>query len=147
MPRIAGIPNGSEARDFWLAKLANLNAEADHGREIAPHKPLLLFCMLDLLDAGAIVDGRVDMSAELVFRFETYWSFVLDRRKAKGDIRLPFHALGSKFDRVWERFMEDGAISPGREATRSCVIEPSLWQCLQASLTVVPKFLAGDGSC
>ena len=31
-----------------------------------------------MLDAGLLADGRLEMSAELVFRFETYWSFVLD---------------------------------------------------------------------
>lgn len=126
-PVVSPSADGDPKR-LWLAKFANLNAEPDRGRGVAPHKPLLLFCMLD---AGLIASGRVEMSAELVFRFETYWSFVLERRRIKGYIRLPFHALGSVRDRVWHHFTEDGRSSPGRDSTRYCVIDTSLLDCLQ----------------
>lgn len=133
MTRVVGSVVTGDPAKHWLAKFANLNAEPDRGRGVAPHKPLLLFCVLDMLDTGLLADGRLEMSAELVFRFETYWSFVLERRHRKGDIRLPFHALGSIYDRVWQRFTDDGRLSPGRDSTRVCLIDASLLPLLKSA--------------
>jgi len=132
MSRLARPAPDSDPCKHWLAKFVDLNAEPDRGRGVAPNKPLLVFCVLDMMDAGLLANGRVEMSAELVFRFETYWSLVYARRKTPADIRMPFHALGSRFDRVWQCQMDDGRPSPARDATRVCVIDRSLVECLQS---------------
>src|SRR4051812_42583721 len=114
MPRVALPPQDSNAETHWLGKFANLNAEPDRGRGVAPHKALLLFCVLDLVDSGTWFGDSLSMSAELVFRFETYWAFVYDRRQTRPDIRMPFHALGSRFDRLWQCHTEEGHLSMAR---------------------------------
>lgn len=46
MTRVVGSVVTGDPAKHWLAKFANLNAEPDRGRGVAPHKPLLLFCGL-----------------------------------------------------------------------------------------------------
>jgi putative restriction endonuclease len=47
-------------------------------------------------------------------------------------MRMPFHALGSDRDRVWERLTEDGKPSISKETTSQCRIDDDLWQYLHA---------------
>jgi putative restriction endonuclease len=132
MPRIALPPPEDSPEPHWLAKFGELNAAPLGEKGTAPHKPLLLFCVLDMFESGSFRDGRVEMSAELVFRFECNWAFVIDRVHSKPDIRLPFHALGSNFDKVWTRWTEDGRPSAAREATRVVQLDPTLLRCLES---------------
>lgn len=43
-------------------------------------------------------------NAARVTRFRGYWDLVVDRRKNHPDIPMPFNALGSDRDAIWERF-------------------------------------------
>jgi putative restriction endonuclease len=131
---------------LWLAKLADLRVDIDEARRsrvaarfpggladdercrIAPHKPILLFCVLDLLDGERIRDGWVVRDAELVYRFQTYWSIVVERCGNMGDVMMPFHALGQ--DQIWARFTAAGEASTVRDLTRRCLIAPGLRQLL-----------------
>jgi len=40
--------------ELWLGKLANLNAARTAARGIAPHKPLMLLTVIDLIESGDI---------------------------------------------------------------------------------------------
>ena len=51
---------------FWLGKLANLNAARTEARGIAPHKPLMLLSVIDLIEAGEVKDAFVHYQARLV---------------------------------------------------------------------------------
>ena len=55
----------------WLHRFTVLRVDPDKGRGRAPHKPLLLLAVLDLLEAGQITDGWVTLSPDLVVRFQT----------------------------------------------------------------------------
>ncbi len=131
MPRIALPPPDDAPQPHWLAKFANLNAAFLGGKGTAPHKPLLLFCILDMFEAGSFQDGMIEMNAELVFRFECNWEFVVDRVHSTPDIRMPFHALGSKFDRLWSCRTTEGLPSTARDSTRTVLLDDSLLRCLR----------------
>jgi putative restriction endonuclease len=116
----------------WLGKLANLNAARTAARGIAPHKPLMLLTVIDLIESGGDVpDGWVKYDVRLVSRFRDYWELVLERQHNQPDIPMPFHALGGDKDKIWERFTVDGQPSPSKLTTRLCSLDPGLFTCLQ----------------
>jgi len=116
---------------LWLGKLANLNAARTEGRGIAPHKPLMLLTVIDLIESGDIPDGWVKYDVRLVSRFRDYWELVLERQRNQPDIPMPFHALGGDKDKVWERFTAAGQPSLAKATTRLCSLDPDLFACLQ----------------
>ena len=83
---------------FWLGKLANLNAARTEHRGIAPHKPLVLLTVIDLIESGDIPDGWVRFDVRLVSRFRDYWELVRERQRNAPDIPMPFHALSGNDD-------------------------------------------------
>jgi putative restriction endonuclease len=115
----------------WLGRLCNLNAAKTEERGIAPHKPLLLLCVMDMVEEGAITTHWISYSPELFFRFQCYWEIVYNRQRNKPDMRLPFHALGGNRDRIWTRHTEEGKPSRSKETTRLCCLDKSLWNCIQ----------------
>lgn len=117
--------------DDWLDKLANLNVARTQARGIAPHKPLMLLTVIDLVESADIKDGWVKFDVRLVSRFRDYWELVLERQRNQPDIPMPFHALGSDRDRVWSRFTADGQPSAAKSTTRLCSLDPQLFACLQ----------------
>ena len=78
----------------WLARLSNLNAATTAERGRAPHKPLLLLCVIDMVEEGVITTPWISYTPELFFRFQCYWAIVFERQRNKPDMRMPFHALG-----------------------------------------------------
>jgi putative restriction endonuclease len=116
---------------LWLGRLANLNAARTASRGIAPHKPLMLLTVIDLIESGDIPDGWVRYDVRLVSRFRDYWELVLERQRNQPDIPMPFHALGGDKDKVWERFTADGQPSLAKATTRLCSLDPDLFACLQ----------------
>jgi len=116
----------------WLGRLANLNVSRSQSRGPAPHKPLMLLTVIDLVEAGAIgAGGWVAYEVGLVSRFRDYWELVLDRQRNAPDIPMPFHALGGERDQVWERFTEEGAPSRAKATTRLCRLDPRLRALLE----------------
>ncbi|MCC5841823.1 MAG: hypothetical protein JJT96_17040 [Opitutales bacterium] len=63
----------------------------------------------------------------LVSRFRYYWELVLERQRNQPDIPMPFHALGSDRDRIWQRFTADGQRSKAKATTRLCSLDPDLF--------------------
>lgn len=115
----------------WIGKLANLNAARTEARGIAPHKPLMLLTVIDLIESGDIPDGWVKYDVRLVSRFRDYWELVLERQRNQPDIPMPFHALGSAKDQIWQTFTTEGQPSKAKATTRLCSLDPSLFACLQ----------------
>jgi putative restriction endonuclease len=115
----------------WLGKLANLNVARTQTRGIAPHKPLMLLTVIDLIESGDIPDGWVKYDVRLVSRFRDYWDLVQERQRNAPEIPMPFHALGGDKDKVWERFTADGQPSAAKATTRLCSLDPGLFACLQ----------------
>lgn len=120
-------------RTHWLGKLANLNVARTKTRGVAPHKPLMLLTVIDLIESGDIPDGWVKYDVRLVSRFRDYWELVLERQRNQPEIPMPFHALGGDRDRVWTRFTSEGAPSKAKATTRLCSLDPDLFDCLQDS--------------
>lgn len=108
----------------WLGKLANLNAAHTADRGIAPHKPLMLLAVIDLIESGDIPDGWVKYDVRLVSRFRDYWELVLERQRNQPDIPVPFHALGGDKDKVWERFTADGQPSLAKVTSLLFTLDP-----------------------
>ena len=82
----------------WLGKLTKLNAATGSGkcRGKAPHKPLLLLCLLDMAEAGELAGRTFTRTAGLVLRFKSYgalvserWPTRLDRLNQWRNITLP----------------------------------------------------------
>jgi len=115
----------------WLNRLASLNVARTEQRGLAPHKPLLLLTIMDMIEEGKITGPWISYSPELFFRFSCYWQVVYDRQLNRPEMRLPFHALGGHRDRIWERFTDDREPSRSRETTRLCHMDESLWDALQ----------------
>ncbi len=71
---------------------AHYPASTRHG---APHKPLLLLCVMDLVAEGAVTENFFEPGADLVELFALYWSRAMppDRR---GIVALPFFHLRSE---------------------------------------------------
>ena len=115
---------------FWLGKLTNLNASKSADRGIAPHKPLMILSVMDLIENYEIRDRWVAYDAKLVTRFRDYWDLVIERRKNAPEITMPFNALGSSRDAIWECFDEHGNPSQSKLTTRLCHLDPELFECL-----------------
>lgn len=120
------------SRSDWLCRLASLNVAVTAARGSAPHKPLLLLCVIDMVEEGVLTSPLINYSAELFFRFQCYWQIVFDRQQNRPDMRMPFHALGGERDRIWDRLTEDGKPSLSKETTRQCRIDGDFWRHLQS---------------
>jgi putative restriction endonuclease len=125
------VKSDLEKRTHWLGKLANLNAARTPGLGVAPHKPLMLFSVMDLIERGTLLDRRVAYNAELVTAFRNYWHHVHQRRGNQPDITMPFNALGGYRDAVWMRFDEHGNPSKSKLTTRLCELDAEFFECLQ----------------
>jgi putative restriction endonuclease len=112
----------------WLDRLTRLRVDPDKGKGRAPHKPLLLLAVLDILEAGKLTDGWIQRGPELVLRFQNFWPIVAERRQNQGDIRLPFHALST--DGVWQVFDDDGRPSRSKDTSTRARLVPDLMSFL-----------------
>ena len=112
----------------WLPHFTSLRVDPDKGKGRAPHKPLLLLAVLDLLEAGQLTDGWVMLSPDLVVRFQNFWPIVAKRRQNKGDIRLPFHALAT--DGIWSVLDEEGRPSRSRDTSVRARLPAELFTAL-----------------
>jgi putative restriction endonuclease len=65
----------------WLGKLTKLNPATGNVRlrGKAPHKPLLLLCLLDMAQEGEINQRTLTRTPGLVLRFKTYGALVAER--------------------------------------------------------------------
>ena len=74
----------------------------------APHKPILLLCVLDLFDSVEISSNLVEISDDLVELFGRYWERVLPFTRP-GNLALPFfHLQGDGFWHLIPRY--EGAL-------------------------------------
>jgi putative restriction endonuclease len=116
-----------KGQNYWLQKLATLRIDRARGNP-APHKPLLLLVMIEMMEKGEIKSPEVTLSPDIAFRFSVFWSVVAQRRKQRPEVRLPFHYLGSSG--VWQPVTERGELSPDKKLTKSIRIDQSFFECL-----------------
>lgn len=112
---------------YWLHKLSILRIDRAHGNP-APHKPLLLLVIIEMMDKGEITNSEVALSPDLAFRFSVFWSIVAQRRKQAPEVRLPFHHLESSG--IWQPLTVDGTPSPDKKLTVAVRLNPSFLSCL-----------------
>ena len=112
---------------YWLQKLARLRIDRARGNP-APHKPLLLLVIMEMVEKGEITSHEVPLSPDLAFRFGVFWSVVVKRRKQPPEVRLPFHHLGSSG--MWQPLTADGKPSPDKKLTTTIRLDPSFFNCL-----------------
>ncbi len=78
----------------YVQKMKRLRVDRAHG--VAPHKPLLLLAVIELIERGQIRENKIPLSPDLTEAFMRYWSKVTNR---KPNIALPFFHL--KSDGFW----------------------------------------------
>jgi putative restriction endonuclease len=114
-------------QNYWLQKLATLRIDRARGNP-APHKPLLLLVIMEMMEKGEIQNAEVSLSPDIAFRFSVFWSNVAQRRKQRPEVRLPFHYL--KSSGIWEPLTAQGEPSPDKRLTKSVRIDKSFFDCL-----------------
>ena len=105
---------------------ANLKVDRAHG--IAPHKPLLLFAVADLVEEGKFTEPVLPLTGELTFRFLAYWTTVAKRRPQRPDIRLPFYHI--KSDGLWTPLDEAGNPTTERRRVTQVKLDADFFACL-----------------
>ena len=106
-----------DAADVWYGKISKLNVfKARNG--IAPHKPLLLLVIFDMVESGELPEGALNLTPDLAFRFSVYGSVVAYRRSQALLVRFPFYHL--KSEGFWHVLDEEGqpAADAGRAPSR-----------------------------
>lgn len=113
----------------WLERLSRL--KHDQARGIAPHKPILLLVVCDLVEQGKLIGGPLQRTGDLAFRFSSYWRIVADRRGTKPDVRLPFFHM--RTDGFWNPLEADGRTAEDRTRAVIAQLDASFLQCLEDS--------------
>jgi len=108
----------------FLHKLSHLNI--DRAKGAAPHKPLLLLCLLEIAAEGGLTQEIMPVTGELAFRFAGYWTVVAYRRAQRPDIKLPLFHM--KSDGFWQPLDAEQNIMKYRD--------------MPAYIQFVPAFLA-----
>lgn len=75
----------------YLHKFTNLRIDRAHGD--APHQPVLLLTVIELIEQGRVCENKITPSPELVETFLKYWSVIPDR---KPNLALPFFHLKNR---------------------------------------------------
>lgn len=94
-----------------ISRISHLNI--DRAKGAAPHKPILLLCLLEIAEEGGLTQELMPISGELAFRFSSYWSVVAHRRPQRPDIKLPLFHM--KSDGFWQPLDEQQNILRHRE--------------------------------
>jgi putative restriction endonuclease len=112
---------------YWFQKLATLRIDRARGNP-APHKPLLLLVIMEMMEKGEIENVEVALSADIAFRFSVYWSAVAQRCKQRPEVRLPFHHLRSSG--IWQPLTAQGEPSPDKKLTKNIRIDKGFFEYL-----------------
>ena len=91
----------TETLQKYIQKMKRLRVDRAHG--VAPHKPLLLLAVIELIERCQIQENKISLSPDLAETFMRYWSKVTDRRP---NIALPFFHL--KSDGFWHLYPNAG---------------------------------------
>ena len=117
----------SASHKKWLATLGKLRI--DRKGNPAPHKPLLLLTVIEMVEKGIITEPQLPYSGELTFRFLALWPIVAARRSQPPEIWLPFFHL--KTAGVWIPLDADGKPTVDRRKVTAAQIDPEFFACLQ----------------
>jgi len=114
----------------WLGKLTKLNpATGRNGAGKAPHKPLLLLCLIEMADEGDLAGRTITRTAGLVLRFKSFSAIVSDRWPSRLDIRYPFYHL--KTQAFWEPFTVEMESASSPDNCFACELNAEFFEVLQ----------------
>ncbi len=139
--------SAQEQSKRWLGKLVSLNPANGRGecRGKAPHKPLLLLCLLDMVEAGEFPASTFARSPGLVLRFRSYGALVTNRWPTRLDLRLPFFHLNTQG--FWEAFDAEMRPAGSPDTCTVCEMHPELFALLsdpgfrlKARVVVITKY-------
>jgi predicted restriction endonuclease len=91
------------------------NSKGTGKARYAPHKPLLLLCIIDLAEAGELDPPLLFKTPGLRLRFDAYWSICQPRWGGLPGLDLPFHHLSSQH--LWYALTKEGTPSRGPRST------------------------------
>ncbi len=106
--------NHLEQLKYYSIRFSRLRV--DRARGIAPHKPILILSVIELIEQQKLRRNRIFPSAELISTFLKYWGY-LGSNNHRSDIALPFFHLTS--EQFWHLVP-----NPGFEASLACKIRP-----------------------
>lgn len=118
----------ADPHHHWLQKLGALNPNSSQSKGKAPHKPLLLLCIIELARDGLLTGPDLAKSPDLQLRFDSLWSIVQPRWGGRPGLDLPFHHLRTQ--KFWQTYDAEGRISKSPDTTRSVTIDPGFLVCL-----------------
>lgn len=120
----------AELAKKWLGKLTRLNPASGSGkfRGKAPHKPLLLLCLLDMAEAGELGGRTFTRTAGLVLRFKSYGALVSERWPTRLDMRMPFFYLRTQG--FWEAFTLEMTPAQSPESCFVCELHEEFFDLL-----------------
>lgn len=120
----------AELAKKWLVKLTKLNPAAGRGQcqGKAPHKPLLLLCLLDMAEAGELTGRNFTRTAGLVLRFKSYGALVSERWPTRLDLRMPFFHLSTQG--FWRSFTLEMATAQSPESCFVCELDEEFFDLL-----------------
>ena len=85
--------------NLYIAEFRAINVHRSGG-EIAPHKPVMVLSVIDLIETGHIDRNRVYLDDTLQQKFKELWKlYVPSTSKFKCSIAYPFFHLGN--DKFW----------------------------------------------
>ncbi len=142
----------SKTLSYYCQKFSRLRV--DRTRGIAPHKPILLLSVIELVEQGNLRHNRVFLSPELIATFLKFWN-QLGSDAHRSDIALPFfHLRGDEFwylkanpgyeEAIASRQVRLKTINALREAVQYAYLDDELFENLQnpySRLTLVNKLI------
>jgi putative restriction endonuclease len=138
----------SPEAERWLATLNDLGVDPKKSTRpigCAPHKPLLILIVCQLVEEGRLEGGLLHRDGALAFQFATYWRIVADRRRTRPDLSLPFYHM--KGDEIWRPLESNGSPARHKSDARLAQIDVSFLMCLrdadfrrEARRTLIAKY-------
>ncbi len=80
---------------YYSIRFSRLRVDLAHG--IAPHKPILVLTIIELIRTGAIKRNQIFLSSNLIEAFLQVWSYLGSEHHNPNISRPYFHLQGDKF--------------------------------------------------
>jgi putative restriction endonuclease len=90
---------------FFFSKLSRNRVQGG-----APHKPVLLLAIMELVRKGEILNNRIAITSELILEFRSIWSKLVISSYYKPNFSFPFYHMGT--EPFWELVTYPGMTIP-----------------------------------
>ena len=121
----------------YVKKMEKLRRGEKGNEGPAPHKPLLLLAVIDLIRQGRIRENKIFPSPDLVEMFMRYWSILVANRTP--NFAMPFfHLKGDKFWHLYPNKKQEGKLNATRRIRKiSNLLEIVYYASLDPELFVL----------